>query len=231
LRLGRTQDTQRFERLYFAELLQSRQSLLADGSVVDAQALSANYQLVWRELDSVVLPTRGFSVSLQGGAGQAQSNAGRAGPFGRLYGRLTGYLPLGAQWYGQARVEAGEVIKSDAVVVPDALGFRAGGDDSVRGYGYRTLTPNVRGQIVSGNVLLTTSVELARPIMASMPSVWGAVFVDAGRAAQRWADYAPALGYGVGVRWRSPIGPLRADLAWGQELRKLRLHLSVGIAF
>ncbi|MBI5256919.1 MAG: BamA/TamA family outer membrane protein [Burkholderiales bacterium] len=230
LRVGRTTDTPRVERLYFGEMLRSRQSLLA-GGVVDARALSANLHLVLRDLDSVLLPTRGYSLALQMGVGQAHSNAGDNGPFGRAYGRITGYWPLGAQWYGNARLEAGEVIKRDAVVVPDALGFRAGGDDSVRGYAYRSLAPQRHGTTVSGNVLLTGSLELARPVSASLPSVWGAVFVDAGRAAERWADYKAALGYGVGLRWRSPIGPLRADLAWGDETRRMRLHLSVGIAF
>jgi translocation and assembly module TamA len=40
----------------------------------------------------------------------------------------------------------------------------------------------------------------------------------------------PAVGVGAGVRWRSPVGSLRLDLAWGHELQKLRLHFSVGIA-
>jgi len=61
--------------------------------------------------------------------------------------------------------------------------------------------------------------------------VWGAVFVDAGRAVDRWQDFKPAVGYGFGVRWRSPIGPVRADLAWADELRKARLHLTVGVTF
>ncbi|WP_395701752.1 autotransporter assembly complex family protein [Aquabacterium sp.] len=231
LRLGRSTDTPKAERLYFGEMLRSRQSLNATGEVVDARALSANAHMVLRRLDSALLPTRGFSLSLQLGAGQASSNTGERGPFGRVYGRLTTYWPLGAQWYGTARVEAGQIVKRDAVIVPDALGFRAGGDDSVRGYAYRTLAPERDGHIVSGNVLLTGSAELARPISDRLPSVWGAVFVDAGRAADSWKDYKPALGYGVGLRWRSPIGPLRADLAWGDELRRLRLHLSVGITF
>ena len=67
--------------------------------------------------------------------------------------------------------------------------------------------------------------------MASLPALWGAVFIDAGRAVEHWHDYKPALGYGVGLRWRSPIGPLKVDLAWGDELHKLRLHFTVGIAF
>lgn len=230
LRLGRTTDTPRFERLYFGEMLRSRQSLNT-GEAVDASAYSGNVHVVLRALDSVLLPTRGYSLSLQLGAGQARSNAGQSGPFARLYGRLTGYWPLSAQWYGSARLEAAQIVKREAVLVPDALGFRAGGDDSVRGYAYRSLAPLREGSIISGDVLLTGSAELARPVSAALPSVWGAVFVDAGRAAARWKDYSPAYGYGVGVRWRSPIGPVKADLAWGQEIRKLRLHLSVGVTF
>lgn len=231
LRLGRTTDTRRLERLYFAEFLRSRQTLLPDGQVSDARAYSGNAHVVLRELDSVLLPTRGTTLSLQLGAGQARSSNGETGPFGRVYGRLTSYWSLGTQWYGSARVEAGQVLHRDAVLVPDALGFRAGGDDSVRGYGWRTLAPQRQGRIHSGDVLLTGSVELARPISERMPSLWGAVFVDAGRAAARWQDYRPAWGYGVGARWRSPIGALRVDLAWGDELRKLRLHMSVGIVY
>ena len=57
------------------------------------------------------------------------------------------------------------------------------------------------------------------------------MFIDAGRAVNQWSSFRPAVGVGVGVRYRSPIGPLRADLAWGDEVQKLRLHLSVGVAF
>ena len=233
LRLGRTTDTPRFERLYYVEALNSRRS--DSLGVTSAQAVSGNLNLVLRDLDSVLLPTRGISLAVQGGLGEAASRTGRSGPFFRAYGRLTGYLPLGGQWYGQARLEAGQIYKQSAVQVPDALGFRAGGDDSVRGYAYRSLAPSlVRGTTtttISGEVLLTGSLEIAHPISANLPSVWGAAFIDAGRASARWADYSAAIGYGVGVRWRSPIGPLRADLAWGDELRRLRLHFSVGIAF
>ena len=165
-------------------------------------------------------------------AGQAHSPGGVGGPFSRLYSRVTGYLPIGGSWYGQARLEGGQIVKNGAVTVPDALGFRAGGDDSVRGYGHRTLAPvGANGGTVSGQSLLTGSLELARPILASQPALWGAVFIDAGRAVAHWTDYKPALGYGVGLRYRSPIGPLKIDLAYGEDLKKLRLHFTVGIAF
>jgi translocation and assembly module TamA len=101
----------------------------------------------------------------------------------------------------------------------------------VRGYEYRTLAPVVNGVVESGNVLFTASAEIARPILARLPSVWGALFVDVGHAADRWDDLDPAFGWGVGVRWRSPIGPLKIDLARGHETGKVRLHFTVGVTF
>lgn len=229
LRVGRTQDTQRIERLYFLGFDRSVQT--TDVVHKEARATSVQYHLVWRDLDSVILPTRGVTFSGQGGVGWATSNYADSGAFTRAYGRITGYLPLGRSWYGTARLEAGQIFKRDAVALPDALAFRAGGDDSVRGYAYRTLAPtDVDGVITGGNVLATASVEVARPF-AKLPSVWWAVFFDAGRAADSWKGFSPAIGYGVGLRWRSPVGPLRFDLAYGEEVRRFRMHVSVGIAF
>ena len=228
-RLGRTQDTQRIERTYFAELTHARVDNPAGRT--RSEALTANYHWIYRDLDSILLPTDGYTVSLQSAAGRSRNSTLDNGPFGRGYGRYTLYRPLGRAWYASLRLEAGQIIASDAVGVPDTLLFRAGGDDSVRGYAYRTLGPLVDGVVSSGRVMATGSAEIARPISDSMPSLWWAVFADAGNAANHWKDLAPAWGYGLGLRWRSPVGPLRVDLAYGEEVRKVRLHLSVGIAF
>ena len=237
-RLGRTQDTQRIERLYYAELSHARLDTVTGTN--NSNALSGNYHWVFRDVDSVLLPTSGHTLSAQAALGYArgeQSLVGQvgstdtSGPFARTYGRYTLYLPLGSSWYATARVEAGQVLSKDAVGVPDTLLFRAGGDESVRGYAYRTLGPTVNGALGSGRVLLTGSAEVARPISAARPEFWWAAFIDAGNAASRWGELHPALGYGVGFRWRSPVGPLRVDLAYGQEVHAVRLHLSVGIAF
>ena len=85
--------------------------------------------------------------------------------------------------------------------------------------------------VTSGRTLLTASAEIARPISARYPAIWWAAFVDAGNAADRWTEMRPVFGYGLGVRWRSPVGPLKVDLAYGQATSRLRLHLSIGIAF
>ena len=61
-------------------------------------------------------------------------------------------------------------------------------------------------------------------------------YIEFDRAADTLQDavnsaIAQVEGAGVGVRWRSPVGPLRADVAYGDEEQRWRLHFSVGIAF
>jgi translocation and assembly module TamA len=230
LRLGRTKETRPVDRLYFVEI---ESGLRKTGQTrEETDAVSLNDQIIWRRVDNVILPTDGYTVSLQAGGGYARSNIADSGPFARLWTRLIGYKPLGAGWFGMARVELGQVFVRDNIVVPDSQRFRAGGQDSVRGYEYRSLGPlDSTGAVASGNVVFTTSLEAARPILARLPSLWGAVFIDAGRAANRWADLDPALGVGVGLRLRSPIGPLRVDVSWGEEVHKARIDLSIGVLF
>ncbi|MCE2691815.1 MAG: BamA/TamA family outer membrane protein [Rubrivivax sp.] len=229
LRAGRNQDSPRIERFQFIEV--DRSARKTDSEASSSVAVSANHHWAWRDVDNPVLPTRGLTASLQTGLGQAWDSTGLNGGFGRAWGRVTGYLPLGAKWYAQARLEAGQVLAPAGLDVPDTLRFRAGGDDSVRGYAYRSLGPSSGGTVDSGKVILTTSVELARPLSDSLPQFWGAVFVDAGQAADRFSDLRPVVGAGVGLRWRSPVGPLRLDWAYGEAVRKSRLHFSVGISF
>jgi translocation and assembly module TamA len=230
VRFGRTQDSNALDRMTFAQFERSIQCTPFD--CVDARALSLNQHGVWRRLDSIILPTDGYSVSAQAGLGYAGGPDSDYGPYARLYGRVTGYWPLGHEWYSQGRVELGQIIVKDSVAMPDAEQWRAGGEDSVRGYAWRSLAPlDQFGQVVGGNALVTASAEIAHPFTSSVPSVWWAAFVDAGRAAPRFNDLKMALGYGVGVRWRSPVGPLRVDWSWGEEIHAGRIDLSIGIAF
>ena len=230
VRLGRTQDTQRIERLGFVEWERSSRRTNA-GERADAVAVSLNFHGGWRDLDSVVLPTTGETLSAQLGIGRSHGTDAKTGTFGRTYGRLTVYRPLGRTLYGQARLEVGRVFLEPGMVVPESLRWRAGGDESVRGYSYRELGPVVDGAVGSGETILTGSLELARPITAAMPSLWGAIFVDGGNAATSFGQLEPVYGYGFGVRWRSPVGPLRIDLAWAENASTPRLHFSIGIAF
>ncbi len=228
VRLGRARDTVPFEQLYFVEA--ERDVRTTRSSRSSSIAFSGNAHIVLRELDNVVLPTQGWTLALQGGLGRSHGSNAATGPFARAYGRLTTYVPIGSQWFGQARLELGQVLRKSDISAPESQLFRAGGDDSVRGYAYRSLGPIVDGSVTSGGALFTASAELARPIMPTLPSLLGAVFIDAGRAATSFRELKPAMGVGMGLRWRSPVGPLRLDAAWADELHRWRLHFSIGIA-
>jgi translocation and assembly module TamA len=237
-RVGRAFDNRRADRILFVEAERGFVEELVPGAQAasanpDTLALTLNFHATWRDVDSIILPTLGQSLALELGGGRVHSSAGgdASGNFARLYGRLQAWRPVGGNWYGQARLELGQAFAADSVDVPESQRFRAGGDDSVRGYAYRSLTPSVAGVDVGGRVVATGSVEVAHPISAKLPTVWWAAFIDAGRAAQSWQDWTPAWGAGLGLRWRSAVGPLRADVAYGEEVKQWRLHLSVGIAF
>jgi translocation and assembly module TamA len=229
IRIGRQRDTERLDRLAYLEF--NRTTVETETERRTSRALFANYEWVKRDVNNVLFPTRGFVWSLQGGAGYAVDDEHDHGPFTRLYLQTSWYHPLGGRWFSLLRGEAAEVFRQGGLQVPDALLFRAGGDTSVRGYGYRTLGPVRDGAVVGGAVLGTGTAELMRRLSDRWRDWYLAAFVDAGNAADRWQQLDPAFGYGVGVRWRSPVGPLRVDLAYGQRVQSVRLHLSVGASF
>ena len=73
---------------------------------------------------------------------------------------------------------------------------------------------------------------MATRIAAQLGEAWGlAAFVDAGDASDSMPDFRFAFGYGAGVRVRTPLGPFRLDVAYGQQAHDVRLHFSVGLSF
>jgi translocation and assembly module TamA len=230
LRLGRAWEDPRLERQVYAEYTNARVRK-PGGTQSRAQALTANLDWTKRAVDSLLLPTTGWALLVQGGAGYAQSNTADNGPLARAWARYFWFRPLARQWHTTLRLEAGQVFAKQAVGVPDTLLFRAGGDDSVRGYDYRSLGPRVNGEVTSARALATASVEIAHPLTSRLPALWGAAFVDAGNAAPRFGDLRPVVGAGVGARYRSPIGPLKVDIAYGFDDRRWRMHLTAGASF
>jgi translocation and assembly module TamA len=230
VRVGRLHEGEVHERTYYLEYQHARVSTADDLVVSDASALSGTVQWIWRQVDNQVLPTKGFTSLTEVTLGQTYSALNETGMFVRAYGRVTGYKPLPSDWHLTARAELGQVMAGDSVSVPDTLLFRVGGDESVRGYAYRSLGVTRDGVTIGGRAMATGSVELAHPILKRMPSLLGAVFVDVGDAAQSMGDLEAKVGYGVGLRWRSPVGMLRLDLARGADSGQVRMHFSVGIS-
>jgi translocation and assembly module TamA len=127
-----------------------------------------------------------------------------------------------------ARVQIGGLGTNSFTDVPPSLRFFAGGDQSVRGYGYETLAPlKDSGATEGGRYLLAGSVEYQYEFASNGRA---ALFVDHGNAVNDLLDPL-ATGVGVGVRWISPVGPLRLDLAKGLNPEfggDWRLHFSMG---
>jgi len=191
----------------------------------DAHALYVDVERAWRRVDDLVAPTRGWIALAQAGVGIPGASTRQ---FGRVIVRYTMWQPISPLWSFTARADAGAVLAASRNDIPSALLFRTGGDVSVRGYAFQSLGIKQGDVVLPARYYFATSVEATRWIT----DLWGlATFVDAGDAFDATSDMKVALGYGLGVRVRTPIGPFRLDLAYGQESRQVRLHFSVGVAF
>jgi len=230
LRVGLLREGERLERSDYLELQHASVRSATDVLVSNATALSATTQWIFRDVDNRLLPTRGTTSMAQLTFGRTYSALDRDGFFGRAHTRLTGYLPLARSWQLTARGEVGQVLANEAVSVPDTLLFRAGGDDSVRGYAYRSLGVETGGVITGARSVATASLELAHDLPVRVQGLQGAIFADVGDAADRFSKMSAKRGYGVGVRWRSPVGPFRLDVAYGEAVQQWRLHFSVGVS-
>jgi translocation and assembly module TamA len=112
--------------------------------------------------------------------------------------------------------------------------FLSGGDNTVRGYALRSLgVLQADGSVNPGRVLGVGSVEWQRPwLVQSQRSAWEQTFfVDVGAVADRAQALTAKVGVGTGVRYRSPVGPLQLDLAYGVATHRLRLHMTLGFRF
>lgn len=126
-----------------------------------------------------------------------------------------------------ARFNAGVTESSDFSKLSPSVRFFAGGDVSVRGYDYNTLGPtDAEGNVVGGANLLVGSLEYERHLKGNF---YGALFVDAGNAFDD-TDFDAEVGTGVGIKWLSPLGPLRLYLGYpvSSDEKSLRLHLRLG---
>ncbi|PXX91121.1 hypothetical protein DIT71_11095 [Marinobacter vulgaris] len=127
-----------------------------------------------------------------------------------------------------ARFHFGGVATNQFSDVPPSLRFFAGGDQSVRGYGYETLSPRDDEDIaVGGRFLMVGSAEYQYQFADNWRA---AAFVDEGNAIDELADPL-ATGVGLGIRWISPVGPLRLDVAKGLDSEfggEWRIHFSMG---
>ncbi len=126
------------------------------------------------------------------------------------------------------RLEVGAIETNDFNRVPVSHRFFAGGHSSIRGFAFQSISPaDANGSLAGGRYLTTASLEYSYQFSRN----WSlAAFIDTGRAYNDSSDpFRTAIG--SGIRWRSPIGPVRIDLASGLETDTVRVHLAIGPQF
>ncbi|GAB1595086.1 autotransporter assembly complex protein TamA [Lysobacter claricitrinus] len=182
------------------------------------------------DVDDRLMPRRGFGASAFVRAGQGSAEGVNGVLFVQAHGTISLYRGLGPRSRFIARGEVGQTWSDTATdLLPPSLRFHAGGERSIRGYGWREVGPRIGapGQrfAVGAEKVITASAEYEH----YFNDTWGAAaFVDTGSA----FDDRPDLhtGVGFGVRWKSPVGPVRVDLAHGLNSpdSPLQIYLSLG---
>jgi translocation and assembly module TamA len=178
-------------------------------------------------VDDRLFPRRGYSGSATLRAGM--SGAGADASFTQLHLLARAYFPVGQNNRLIARAEAGTTWTGDLVAIPPSLRYFAGGDRSIRGYAFREVGPRTpapdRYALGAKNVVVA-SAEYEH-YFGSGP--WGAaVFVDTGSAYDDKVELKTGVGFGL--RWKSPVGPVRVDIAHGlnDPDSQFQLYLNIG---
>ncbi|MDE1182900.1 autotransporter assembly complex family protein [Paraburkholderia sp.] len=192
-----------------------------------SRALVPAWSWTRRNTDDPLFPRSGNLIHVE--AGFAVKHMLTDQSFVRGYARGQQYVPIGKADIIVFRAEMGGVFTSGpSSGVPASLLFRAGGSNSVRGYGFQSIGNNVDGSILPTKYLLTGSGEYQHWFNHD----WGAAaFFDIGTATDTWGEKVFYPGVGVGARWRSPVGPVNVDIAYGIRNKSVRPYLTLGIAF
>lgn len=180
-----------------------------------------------RSFDNTIRPTRGYRIALDI-RGTHQFMGSSTGLL-QCIAEAHGIVPLPFRFSLIGSAKAGFTLQNEPLKdLPASLRFFAGGDRSVRGYGYQSLGPrDSSGKVVGGKDMLAMSIELEKALFKN----WGiAAFYDAGNAFDSPTNFRLYQGAGLGIRYYTPIGALQLDVARqiGEENPAYRLHFTVG---
>lgn len=187
--------------------------------------LFAEGLLTRKRSDDLLFPRRGLSIlyGVRVAAEQVLSDTS----FAQIRAEAKWIRPAGARGRLLLRAAAGAMVVDNFDALPPELRFFAGGDRSVRGFDYQAIgETNADGGVIGGKYLTVLSMEYEHYFLEN----WGAaVFVDAGDAYS--SELNANVGAGLGLRWRSPVGLVRLDVAVPvvTDLDDgVRLHLVIG---
>jgi translocation and assembly module TamA len=190
-----------------------------------SSVLFAEAMLTRKRVDNLIFPTRGLSVTY--GLRFAPENTLSDTSFAQLRAEAKWILPASDHSRLILRAALGAMAVQDFDALPPELRFFAGGDRSVRGFDYQQIgEKDANGGVIGGEFLTVASTEYEHYFLPN----WGAaVFVDAGDAYR--SSFNANVGAGIGLRWKSPVGIVRLDVAMPvvTDLEKsVRFHIVIG---
>ena len=204
---------------------QREQQIPLGGISESVQALVLDWHWNRRAVDNPLFPMSGSLTQLLVGA--ASKSVLSDQDFVRSYFRQQIWIPLGQRDVVTLRVEGGYTAATSSVGIPQDYLFRVGGTQTVRGFAYQSLGVIEGNAVVGGRVMATGSAEYTH----WFSKFGAALFTDVGGAADVLPQLRMSQGYGIGARWRSPVGPLALDFARGKGQPGIRIHFSVSVAF
>lgn len=217
------------------ELWQNLPIQFFDGTPTQ-EALLAGYTMNKVVMDNPLSPMRGYrqSYSLEAGVGGLLTDTNMA----IARASVSGMYSFGNNAYGTDRahqllagLQLGYLWADDFHDVPYKLRFFAGGDQSIRGYSYKGLSPmSDKGYLTGGQTLAVATGEYNYEVMEGLRL---GVFADVGNAYDKHFKNDTKIGAGVGVRWASPVGQVRLDIATGvnEPNHPVKIHFFIGMPF
>ena len=222
LGFARTREWKGWQQTYALQGLQG--DFIVGGEVGSTTLIYPETLWYKRVADDLVYPTEGYALTLSARAGAEALLSDASFASASVEGKYI--TSLNEQSRILARASAGALWTNDFSRMPPELRYFAGGDRSLRGYGYQELGPlNDAGKVRGGKYLAVVSGEYELKLTDSWAA---AVFADVGNAFDRDSKVETALG--VGIRWRSPVGLVRLDFAAALDAPNdpFRVHLIIG---
>ena len=210
--------------------LQFREERFSEaGQTGSSRLIMPGLRFSQRRVDDLIRPQKGFRYALET-RGSTQA-LGAESNFVQFLGNGDLLVPLGAGFSLIPRTQLGATWQKDPLTdLPPSLRFYAGGDRSVRGYTYQSLGPkDSSGNVIGGKNLFVASMEVEYSITRN----WSmAAFYDVGNAFNSLDELRLAQGAGLGVRYYTPAGPVRVDVARQINVDHpgYQLHISIGFA-
>jgi len=184
---------------------------------------SVNWSRTWGNNFIYAIDGLRFDISLRGASENLVSDT----DFSQLQGGIKAINSINHNNRFIFRGNLGSTWTQEFDELPSSVRFFTGGAQSVRGYSYQSLGPvDANGNVIGGQHLMVGSIEFEH----SFSNKWGmAVFYDGGNALEKFSDDLER-GSGLGLRWKSPVGMVRIDLASAisQDGQPWRLHINIG---